>query len=292
MSNAAAGLDEIDYEALGVLGDYLLSVRDRGFSARTVWEKYHRLTDIAEHVGQPLHLAPEPAVRAWWRGLARRGLEDSTRGTYLSHARTWWRWVVREGHRPDDPTARIDPPRRRRGLPRDVDVPQALTAVQGTQGRAWVATQLALRLGMRCCEICAVHARRDVRHRDDGPVLRVTGKGQRGRVLPIPRELVPAFTEAARTTTGWLFPSPRNPLGHWSADHTSAVIAQALRSRGLDATAHQLRHTAGGAYLALTGDLAAVQEYLGHESITSTQIYARAAGPSREAIEALFGHPA
>ena len=56
----------------------------------------------------------------------------------------------------------------------------------------------------------------------------------------------------------------------------SKMTAAAMRSVGVDATAHQLRHTAATRYLEASGyDLAGTSRFLGHASVSTTMVYAR-----------------
>ena len=99
--------------------------------------------------------------------------------------------------------------------------------------------------------------------------LRVTGKGRKTRVVPMHRRV-------AEVAEGW----PGSGLvfehiagGPWRPHQVSKLVGAYLRSIGLNAKAHQLRHRFGTAVYEATGDLAVVAELLGHESIETTRVY-------------------
>ena len=109
--------------------------------------------------------------------------------------------------------------------------------------------------------------------------FRLWGKGQKEREVPIHGELMPplrywhTFGESAE----WVFPSPFNssrPLSKTTTHEIVRDIGQAVGIQGL--YPHMLRHTAATLlYEATGGDVRTVQEFLGHSSLLTTQIYAK-----------------
>lgn len=262
----------LDYDGLGLLGDYLLWCRDRGMRPRTIVLKRDVLGRVAADLA-PADLveATERDVRAWWRKLAQRQLADSTRGVYLSHVRAFYRWAMLEDLREDDPTRRIQRPMVRRGQPRDVDPGGLVEAMGKLSGRAWLAVALMALCGLRCAEAAAVrpeHLRGDGQ---GGYLLRVVGKGGHVRSVPVP----------VRVAQALLIQEPGVPVfanitgRAWTPDYMSHFVAVQLRTAGLDASAHRLRHTYATMLYRLTRDVLGVQRALGHASAATTQVYAR-----------------
>jgi len=118
--------------------------------------------------------------------------------------------------------------------------------------------------------------------RADAPIpdsLRITGKGSKTRIVPVlpaVREAVEAYLRAAPFVL-----APEEPLfrakrgGPLTPRHVQATL-QALRSRlGLPASAtpHALRHSFATHLLGAGADLRAIQELLGHASLSTTQRY-------------------
>jgi integrase/recombinase XerC len=126
--------------------------------------------------------------------------------------------------------------------------------------------------------------------------LRILGKGAKMRVVPV----LPAVKEAAAhyvalvpfdlSRDGPLFRAVRG--GPLSPRHVQAAM-QSLRSRlGLPSTAtpHALRHAFATHLLAHGGDLRAIQDLLGHASLSTTQVYAAVEGGALQRIHAAT-HP-
>lgn len=292
MTRPLSAIQDIPYADLDLLGDYLLDCRDAGLRPRTVIEKWVRLTSVEAFLESPLVEASEADVRRWWRSLARRQVSDSTRATYLSHVRAYAAWLTTNDHRADDPTRRIKTPKQPRRLPRDVDPDQVLQIAAGLDAGSpsWWAIQIMIWTGARCAEVAGIQLPGDLIARKDGTVLRLTGKGGHERVVPVPDHLLDPLQDH---TGGWLLAS-RDPAEHLTPEWVGQLVAETLRAGGLDATAHQLRHTNATSLLAATGDVMAVKEHLGHASLTSTQIYARSTGGKvAKAMPSLYkGRPA
>ncbi|SMY01716.1 tyrosine-type recombinase/integrase [Brevibacterium antiquum] len=123
--------------------------------------------------------------------------------------------------------------------------------------------------GLRASETAQLHTS------DFDPVhdqLRVTGKGNKTRILP----LHPIVKEAlAHFSPGFLFPSDRNPTGHILGRSLGRRVRHLL-GHVPKLNAHSLRHKFGCETLELNPDLLALRDLLGHESVETTQIYARA----------------
>lgn len=279
-------VSRIPYGELGLIGDYLLACRDDGLRARTIVLKYQRLTATQALMGADLASATEDDAGRWWRRLAGQSLSNATRATYLSHLRAFYAWAVLSRWVEADPTRRVRPPKRPKGLPRDVDPAAVLQAVAAMDPRPRMMLGLALWCGMRCAEIAAVRPVRDVTERADGRhVLRVTGKGGVVRVVTLPAHLV---QDLSGVGPGWAFPRRGDPAHHVSASWVSEHGGRLLTDAAVPATMHQLRHTYATALLQRTGDLALVATQLGHASVATAQVYARARALDAAVVDALF----
>jgi integrase/recombinase XerC len=285
VSYTERGIHAIDYAGLGAIGAYLLDCRDGGLQPRTILLKHNRLTTMQAAIGVELVAAGEADLNRWWRRLATADLAQNTRGIYLSHARTFYSWAVLESLVPCDPTARIRAPRRRRGVPRDVDPARVLGLLGRLSGQHWYMVALMLHCGLRCAEVAPVRPERDLVERGAGHVLHVMGKGGNARWVSVPAGLAKALAVAP---PGYLFPSARNPSGHVLADWVSRTVADVLRGGGIDATAHQLRHTNATTIWRKTHDLLALQQHLGHATVATVTVYARTEGLSPGVADHLF----
>lgn len=219
--------------------------------------------------------------------LDARDLIPRTRYSYLSRFATFYRWAQLE-ELGTDPTLRIVRPRATRHMPRPIATDELSAAVAGAppQMKAWLT--LGAFQGLRCQEIAGLQVE-DVLDHQDPPVLIVSkGKGNRERVVPLHERTLAALRVAGLPKVGYVFTrgeDTNQPLSPWQVSHK---ISRYLKSIGIDATAHQLRHWFGTQVYAQCQDLRVTQELLGHSSPTTTIVYvAYSAATARSAVEGL-----
>lgn len=137
---------------------------------------------------------------------------------------------------------------------------------------------------MRRSEIAQV-AYDDLFKTAEGWVIRVLGKGGHERHVPVPDSLALDIMYHQSVHHGkWLFPNPSNPFKHLTPNHLAKLVSREM-PRGM--TTHSLRHRAGTKAYAVTRDLRAVQEFLGHAHSTTTEIYTHVPAASiRAAMDA------
>jgi integrase/recombinase XerC len=202
------------------------------------------------------------------RFLDERRISARTRYAYLSNLHCFYQCAIRCGLAVSDPTFTILRPKLPRYLPRpigDGDLQVAL-ATAGTVMRAWIV--LGAYGGLRCAEIAKLQ-RGDVIEGER--LLRIHGKGDKERFVPMHPEVEMALRVAGMPRSGPVFRRPRG--GPFPPAMVSREISLFLRSVGIDATAHQLRHWFGTKTYQACRDIRVVQELLGHASPTTTAIY-------------------
>ncbi|HSR96551.1 MAG TPA: tyrosine recombinase XerC [Kofleriaceae bacterium] len=228
----------------------------------------------------------------------------ATIGRKLSSVRAFCRFLVKRGVLAGNPAAAIRGPRRKRGLPRALDVDDAFRLVEApaTTPRASQrrlsptedARHALLRLrdaallellygtGLRVSEACALDLGDIDRGRYGVPMVIVRrGKGNKSRQVPLggaaDRALLaylPARTQLA-ATGGALFV---NAGGRRLTPRSVQRMVKRWTVAGgvsADATPHGLRHSFATHLLDEGVDLRAIQELLGHASLGSTQIYTK-----------------
>jgi integrase/recombinase XerC len=249
----------------------------------------HRFIDfLGQHRGQEIGREILAEVNASdLRGfLARRrgeGLGASSAARELSGVRAFLKYAAeQDGRHAQLPRTRA--PKRPRTLPRPAAPAEAMELAENAAEAAsapWIgARDLAILLllygaGLRVAEALSLTARA----LPIGTTLRVTGKRSKMRIVPI----VPAVREAIESYVrqcpyplsgdAALFVGARGaPL---NADLVRRAVAAARRRLGLPETLtpHALRHSFATHLLAGGADLRALQELLGHASLSSTQIY-------------------
>lgn len=195
--------------------------------------------------------------------LARtHGLAPESRKAILSSLRKFFHWAHRMGHIDNDPTLMLDSIRIPRVIPRlapDDDIQVALiSATEHEQGMILLGRLACLRL----TELSTLHVRN--RERD---LLRITGKGGKQRMVPINDDLMPILLTLERINGGGYY-FPGRYGGHMHPQSVNKII-----TRRTGWNPHSLRHAGATAAYRATGDLRAVQEFLGHSSLATTERY-------------------
>lgn len=275
---------------------------DRGFSEHTVRAYRGDLSDLADFVEERAAAAsdaPDPVdvreldletLRDWlWRGSG-AGLAKSTLSRRSAAVRGFTRWLVTTGEASADPGARLKAPRPDQHLPRVLTRGQMSTIFDGLAAMALTGDPVALRdqaiiellyaSAMRVSELVGLRVPDLDRSR---LTARVLGKGGKERVIPYG---VPAARAVDRyltdgrdalrgeaPETGALFVNTRGaPMNTRSVYQLVAGILHELPGSGPSGP-HAFRHTAATHLLDGGADLRAVQEILGHASLSTTQIY-------------------
>lgn len=268
---------------------------ERRMSPRTV-EAYGR--DLAQlddfliaHLGNRPSLTDLGDLRpADWRAFLaarrREGAGARTLQRQLSAIRSFFVYTGRRWGVENAALALVDAPRAPRRAPRPVSERAArdliADAASNPDTPVWVRARDAAVLsllyggGLRISEALSLTGR-------DHPlpdVLRITGKGGKTRIVPVLpalREAVAAYVEACPFDLEPGEPLFRAIRGGALAPRAVQTLMQDMRSRlGLASTAtpHALRHAFATHLLAGGGDLRAIQELLGHASLSTTQVYA------------------
>ena len=265
---------------------------ERVAAANTLTAYARDLEDVEAFLrrrGRDLTDAAREDMEAYFQDLSSRGLAASTAARRRSSARGFYRFVVGEAWRSDDPTSRVESPRRGRPLPkiltRDeaVRLISAAAARDGAVGaRLGAMVELLYASGLRVSELVALPLSPFVQ---DPAYVIVKGKGGKDRLAPLnetARIAVRAYLTFRETflpkgvkSSPWLFPS-RGKGGRLTARRFAQLLDEAARAAGLDpakVSPHVLRHAFATHLLEGGADLRVVQTLLGHADIATTQIY-------------------
>ena len=205
-----------------------------------------------------------------------RGIAASSMASERICYRRFFGLLLEEGLIEHNPAARVPKVRVRKGQPRPLTVEQVEKLLNGVPGgrpayrktRAMIL--LAAYQGWRVGEIA--RTRGEQFDLSSNRVHRVT-KGGYEREQPIH----PTIRELAMSMPrrGWWFPNATGD-GHVLVKSASSVISKRLRAVGIDdprITGHSLRHYFGTELARAGVDIRTIQELMGHELLTSTQIY-------------------
>jgi integrase/recombinase XerD len=209
----------------------------------------------------------------------RKRCAPSTVMRKLSALKSFYRYHLRQSRLTVDPTANLGSPRLARRLPATLtveDIERLLaqpdpTRPRGLRDRALL--EFAYATGLRVSELASVG--RDAVNSEMG-FVRCTGKGSKERIVPVGRralEALRAYLASRRDAGRTLF------VGRGARPLTRAGIWYLLRRYARQAgiahpvSPHTLRHSFATHLLAGGADLRAIQEMLGHTSISTTQVY-------------------
>ncbi|GIT91170.1 tyrosine recombinase XerC [Jannaschia pagri] len=285
---------EISPAARDVLSAWCDHLRALDGAAENTLAAYGRdvtgfLAFMAAHRGGPMGLADigrlaTSDMRAWLASERLRGTAARSVARRLSAVKSFIRWLSeREGF---DPTAVLSTraPKFRKPLPRPLAKDAAkelIDAVSIQHTTPWIAARdvavvtVLYGCGLRISEGLGLTGA-------DAPLpesLRIKGKGGKERVvpvLPIARQAVDRYVRACPfdlVPDAPLFRGARG--GGLSPTLVSGVVARARMQLGLPSTTtpHALRHSFATHLLEAGGDLRAIQELLGHASLSTTQAY-------------------
>lgn len=247
--------------------------------------------------GAPLLAAAKRTdLLAWMaRGLA-QGVKTSTAARRLSGVRRFYRFLMREGLISEDPTLRIDSPRLPRRLPDSLteeEVDALLSAPDVTiplEMRDKAMLEILYGCGLRVSELTGLRVDQvNVRQ----GVVRITGKGDKERLVPLGEEAVDWLLRYMREGRGELLKGrPCDALfpGNRAAAMTRQTFWHRIRHYAVRAgihkhlSPHTLRHAFATHLLNHGADLRVVQMLLGHSDLSTTQIYTHVA---RQRLQAM-----
>ncbi len=291
-------------DAVDDFGRHLAGVENR--SAHTVRAYLGDVVSLLEHATANGCAGPGDlditVLRGWLAHRLTAGAARTSQARRAASARSFTAWAHRSGLSPTDAGALLAAPKAHRDLPTVLRADEAAGLMDAADGgpqpaalRDRAVLEVLYATGVRVGELCGLDlADVDAARR----VVRVMGKGAKERSVPygIPaQEAVDAWLARGRPALAGassgtaLFLGARG--GRLQQTVVRRIVAQAARTAGLPHTKpHDLRHSAATHLLDGGADLRAVQDLLGHASLSSTQIYTHV---SMDRLRAAFrqAHP-
>ena len=234
--------------------------------------------------------------------LAHSGRKPRSTARLLSCLRQFYGHLLRQGVIPEDPSTRVDPPRLGRPLPKTLtesEVESLLAAPDTADPRGHrdrTMLEVLYASGLRVTELVTLKPAAVSLNQG---VVRITGKGDKERLVPLGDEATVWLAEYVRgpravllgvRMSDYLFPTSRSPCmtrqAFWQLIKRYALLAGVTKPL----SPHTLRHAFATHLLNHGADLRVVQLLLGHSDLSTTQIYTHVA---RERLQQLHArhHP-
>ncbi|CAB4540254.1 MAG: tyrosine-type recombinase/integrase [Actinobacteria bacterium] len=271
-----------------LLETFLASLKARGISENTLKAYRSDLADLLQFLVDTKQNLSLDALRDWMWRQSEAGASKSTLARKTSSAKAFTEYLYERGEISEDPGLRLRAPKLERTLPK-VASEKSLAEVfsklieQATPDnpsalRDLCAFELLYATGMRVSELAGLD-QSDVDY--SRRLLRVTGKGNKQRMLPYGVTAEKALNDYIRlarpklaietSPDALLLTSRGKRVG--VRQLYSLVANQLAQTATGSAGPHTLRHSAATHLLDHGADLRAVQEILGHASLATTQIY-------------------
>lgn len=265
---------------------------ERGARANTL-DAYARDLEDARSEIKALGGASAAQVEDYVAGLARRGLSPATTRRRMSALRQFYRFLLQENVRGDDPTARLDAPKRARRLPKTLsleEIEALIGAAENARDKALI--ELLYGAGLRVSELVSLPLRMAPKPGQSHMIIE--GKGGKERLVALGRPALAALDAHLAARAGalpkneaqkaraerWLFPSSSAADGKLTRRRVAQILEQAAAKAGIDparVSPHVLRHAFATHLVEGGADLRTVQTLLGHADIATTQIYTHVA---------------
>lgn len=272
-------------EILASFSDYL---RSRKRSENTILAYGKDLacyTGYLDSIGRSLPEATASTVRAYLSHVKNKGLSNRTMARHLSAIKKFYFYLVRAGTFSDNGILGMRSPRTERNLVTFLD-PDEMERMLSIGGSDFLSLRnrymilLFYASGLRVSELCSLTVDAiDVA----SDMVRITGKGNKTREIP----LIPAITDtlpdylagrdrylrqSGRICKTLFINKNGTPLGDRGVRHIMKILIRRL-AIGRKISPHTLRHTFATHLINNGADIRAVQELLGHSSLSTTQRY-------------------
>ncbi|CAN5571150.1 site-specific tyrosine recombinase XerD [soil metagenome] len=278
----------------GLSENYQLSTA-RSLAEFAAWCAQRKKISRARDVGLPL-------ISEYLAERKRGGLSASSIKLIVVALKIFFRFALAEGSVARDPTDSLTLPRIERSLPETLNELQVEQLLQSVDGKAPLGLrdramlELLYASGLRISELAG--AKLEHLNLEEG-VVRVTGKGNKTRLVPVGRQAcaaIAAYLEqerprlVKRRSGSEVFLSTRG--GRLTTVRIWQIVKAVAKRSGLETNIypHLLRHSFATHLLGNGADLRIIQEMLGHADISTTQIYTHVDQQRLKAVHHKF-HP-
>jgi integrase/recombinase XerD len=264
---------------------------ERGASKNTLAAYLRDLKDFEIFMlrrNRTIESADSKNIQDYLAQLKVKGRTSATHARKLSVLKGFYQFLYAERQRDEDPSDRIDGPRKGRSLPKYLSVNEVeslLEAAREQTGNSGVRLVALLEViystGLRVSELVGLPL---AAISSDRKILLVRGKGNKERMVPLTGPAIQAIADYLKLrksfltkegTSLYLFPS-RAKEGHLTRAGFGILLKDLAILAGIEpnrVSPHVLRHSFASHMLANGADLRTLQKLLGHADISTTEIY-------------------
>ena len=263
------------------LKDYNYYLRmERAMSQNTVASYCSDIESFLEYYKSDLSLVTAGDIEDYI--ASKPTLSKRSQARLLSSLRSFFKWLVLEGNIKDNPCDKVEGPKLGRYLPDTLSVDEVVSIIEAVDTSTWLGKrdkallEVLYGCGLRVSE--AVGLKLNLLYMDEG-FVRVIGKGDKERLVPIGEvasDAITAYLEdrpAGISSSEYLFVNRYGrPLSRVSAFKTvkSAAFLAGVKK---EISPHTFRHSFATHLIENGADIRLVQDMLGHESVSTTEIY-------------------
>lgn len=206
-----------------------------------------------------------------YKRMLEANFKEATAGRFWSTVRSFHRWLVHRGLLEHSPFDAVKAPRRRHQVgvesPSDNIVGALVASCETPRESAVIALLLN---GLRASEVTDLTGDSIIFEPGVGHVLRVLGKGNKERFVPLNDESVDALTQYI-IESEWLVPNTDG--SKLTYDTVNNIVDTVAKRAGVRVTPHQLRHHYATRLVRAGANVFALQRLLGHATVATTQRY-------------------
>jgi integrase/recombinase XerD len=261
---------------------------EKNFSNKTVEAYIHDIKALEDFLkDKNIETATSEDIQLFLISLSKKNISVRSQARILSGIKSFYCYLLYEGVVSDDPTRLIDTPKIGRHLPEVLSIPeidaifQAIDLSEPEGHRNKAILEVLYGCGLRVSELVNLQLSQ-LRFHEDEQYLRVVGKGDKERLVPISKAAQKAIELYLETRNSLPIKKEAENIvflnrrgNKLSREMIFIIVKKLTQLAGIkkNVSPHTFRHSFATHLVKAGADLRAVQEMLGHESITTTEIY-------------------
>ena len=263
---------------------------EKNYSTHTVNAYKTDLNQFFNFTNKKIEEINKSDILSFLKYLKENEYSSTTSNRKLASIKSFYKYLLVDGLINVNPAELIESAKIEDTLPRTVSLEEyelIMSAIDNLEDKALI--ELIFATGIRREEV--VTLKKDCFDFHAG-ILKVNGKGKKERMIPIIPEIIPnTVLWLEQHDSEWVFPSKINKGEPYTVRWVNKVIRKwADKVRLYDITPHSFRHAFGTYLYENNADIKAIQEMMGHESIDTTNIYAKTS-IKRNRQEFIKAHP-